>query len=85
MTLNKAVQDLLDRLPTTAELEWPSLQAAIYGARYTGPMTVHFLNGVPRQIDLGAPVRLSICHGDGPADQRRGLTTDGAVVQAEPC
>jgi hypothetical protein len=36
------------------------LADAIYRAGYTGPMTIHWKAGEPKQVDLGAPVRLSI-------------------------
>lgn len=49
-----------------AELGTPSapsfidLAKAIARAGYTGSTTIHWHKGEPRQVDLGAPVRLSL-------------------------
>ena len=63
MTTDAALQKLLDRLPTPDRLDFASLQIALDSTRYTGALTIHFMNGRPRQVDLGAPVRLSIVQG----------------------
>ena len=60
MTLTPALQKLIDALPPPERLTYLSIADAIYQARYTGFTGIHWLNGVPRQIDLGAPVRLTI-------------------------
>lgn len=58
------VQRLLDRLPPPEEgLEFQALLEALYSVRFTGPLTLDFLNGLPRQINLGQPVRLTIVQG----------------------
>lgn len=69
------VQRLLSLLPAPEEgLEFPRLLEALYSVRFTGPLTVDFLNGVPRQISLGPPIRLTILQGgvDKPEGSRTG-------------
>lgn len=64
------LQKLLDAL-NGGSLDFPRFIEAVYRAGYTGPFTVHCLNGVAKQIDLGAPVRLSIVEGlDKPGRSR---------------
>lgn len=62
MTLDPRIQRILDQLPE-GPLEFQDLQQAIYNARYSGPLTFDFLNGLPKQINLGQPVKLVICQG----------------------
>lgn len=62
MTLDQRIAELLAHLPPVEQLEFAALQDAIYQVRFTGPVTIDFLNGVPRQISLGQPVKLAICH-----------------------
>ena len=38
-----------------------TLSPALRQLRFTGPMTIDFLNGTPKQISLGQPVKLAIC------------------------
>lgn len=73
MVMHKALQDLLDRLPQDQQLELPALFDAVYQVRFTGPLTFDFLNGIPHQINLGQPVKLSICAGtpSGGLDDRK--------------
>jgi hypothetical protein len=71
--LSQTLQALLARLPQTEQLEVMSLFEAVYTVRFTGPITFDFLNGVPRQINLGAPIRLTICHADPPGAPQAGL------------
>ena len=59
--LPKTLQDLLAALPDAAQLDFARLQEALYRVRFTGPVTFDYSNGVPRQINLGPPVRLAIC------------------------
>lgn len=69
------LEALLARLPSGgADLEFGQLLEALHQARFTGPLTVDFLNGMPRQINLGQPVRFSIVHGglDKPGPARTG-------------
>lgn len=54
---------LLDRLPADQQVDFDNLRAALKAIRYTGPSTIHWLNGDPKQIDLGPPVKLSIVAG----------------------
>lgn len=61
--MSPTLRALLDRLPPADRLDYPTLAAAIYDARYTGPLVIHWLNGRPQQVDLGlkgSPIRLSI-------------------------
>lgn len=73
MTMDERVADLLRRLSPQEQLELGTLFDAIERVRFTGPVTIDFLNGMPRQISLGQPVKLAICHGttNGPLDKRR--------------
>lgn len=57
------LQALLDSLPDSDRVEWVNLVSAVYTARYTGISIIHWKNGVPKQIDLGQPIRLSIVSG----------------------
>ena len=63
MTLAPMLTALLAELPAAEQLEFQSLLAALYKVRYTGQITLHTYNGVLKQVDLGAPVRLSIVEG----------------------
>lgn len=63
MTMSPSLQRLLARLRPTDHLKLSTLEEAISDSRYTGTTTIHWLNGRPRQVDLGAPVRLSIVEG----------------------
>jgi hypothetical protein len=62
-TLSLSLQTLLASLPPADQLNFPRLLEAISAVRYTGPVVIHLLNGVPKQVDLGAPIRLSIYEG----------------------
>ena len=62
------LQRFLATLGEDGSLHFLRFVEAIYEARYTGSYTVHNFNGVPQQIDIGAPIRLSIIEG-----QREGL------------
>lgn len=61
--ISPTLQALLDRLPPADRLEFGPLLLAIEEVRFTGPLTIDFLNGIPRQISLGQPVKLAICQG----------------------
>ena len=61
--MHKALEDLLKQLPPGQQLEFQSLLDAVYQVRFSGPLTIDFLNGRPRQISLGQPVKLAICAG----------------------
>lgn len=60
---NPALQRLLDSLPA-GDLEFARLLEAVERSKFTGPLTIDFFNGRPRQINLGPPVKLTICTGD---------------------
>ena len=63
MTLAPKLQQLLEALGPEAQVDFPRLLAALHTVRYSGQVTIHCFNGAPKQIDLGAPVRLSIMEG----------------------
>jgi hypothetical protein len=63
VTLDPSLQKLIERLPPAAELDIFKLLEAIYETRLTARVSFDFHNGVPRQVDLGPPVRLAICQG----------------------
>lgn len=63
MTTSETLQRLLAALPDQDQLEFTKLLEAIYRVRFTGPLVIDFQNGIPRQINLGPPMRLAICHG----------------------
>lgn len=70
MPLSPVLADLLSRLPAADRLDLGPLLQAIDEVRYSGTVTLHMLNGRPRQVDLGASVkpnghsvRLSIVEG----------------------
>lgn len=68
--LNQMIETFLARLPESAQLDFFGLLETLDATRFTGPVTFDFLNGKPRQINLGAPVKLTICEGlpsPGPA------------------
>lgn len=71
MTIDDRIRSLLAALPQGEELDFFALLQALDGSRFTGPVTFDFLNGKPRQINLGQPVKLVICHGEA----RDGLDT----------
>lgn len=56
----------LAALPQGSPLDLETFTELIHVVRYTGPYTVHNRNGVPHQIDLGQPIRLSIVQGERP-------------------
>ena len=71
--ISPKVQELLAQLQPSAEgLDILQVFEALYNTRFTGPVGFDFLNGRPRQINLGAPVKLAICapEGVGGVDKR---------------
>lgn len=62
-SLSPALQRLLDQLSSADQLSFFSLVDAIYSVRFTGPTTIDWHNGVPKQISFGQPVKLAICAG----------------------
>ena len=69
MTLAPKLEELLAQLPPSDQLQFQSLLEAIYKVRFTGQLTIHVRNGLPQQVDLGAPIRLSIVEGVLPLDK----------------
>lgn len=65
MTIAPKLQALLDALPDDQRLEFNALLIALHKVQYTGPVTFDFFNGAPKQINLGAPIKLTICTGEG--------------------
>ena len=57
------IQELLAQLPAQGQLDFFRLLEVIDTIRFTGPVTFDFLNGKPKQINLGQPIRLSIVDG----------------------
>lgn len=47
--------DALLAPPRTIESCFPDLIQALYDRKYTGTITLHFSNGVPKVIELPAP------------------------------
>lgn len=73
MTLDPIVQRLIAALPPEDQLTFAALAEAVYSVRFTGFTGIHWKNGVPKQLDLGAPVKLSIVDGlDSGAASRAG-------------
>lgn len=64
MKMDAKLQAFLDGLPTPDSLEFLALCESMYRIRFTGPTTIHWRNGLPKQIDLGQPIRLTICSGE---------------------
>lgn len=54
------ITKLLEVLPPSGQLHYLAFSEAMYQSRFTGSTTIHWRNGLPRQVDLGSPVRLSI-------------------------
>lgn len=63
MTMDQRLQAFLASLPADGQLEFLGLCEAIYKIRFTGPTMIHWRNGLPKQIDMGQPIRLTICAG----------------------
>lgn len=58
------LQRFLAEIGAGREINMDRLRQAMFDARYTGPTTIHWRNGVPRQLDIFAsPIRLSIVEG----------------------
>jgi hypothetical protein len=74
---SSAIERLLARLPK-GDLEIQALFESIYQTRFTGPIAFDILKGVPRQINLGQPVKQVICHATDPAP------ADPAIPPAVP-
>ena len=81
-TQDDALQRLMQHLaalPQGEPLDLDVFVDLIRVVRYMGPYTVHNRNGVPHQIDLGQPVKLSVVQGKRP---KSGLTTPRRVGDA---
>lgn len=77
MVLSPTLQALLDRLDPSQRIDFANLAEAIYAARYTGTTLIHWRNGKPQQVDLGAPIRLSIVEGQQPGVDKQGGNSSG--------
>ena len=64
MTMSPELQRLLVALGPEGARSLEHLAQAIYNIRFTGPTTIHWLGGRPKQIDLGHPVKLTIVERD---------------------
>lgn len=71
--LSHSLQKLLAGLPQSDRLAFEQIWQVIYQTRFDGPVTFHCRGGVPHQVDLGSPVKLSICQG---LDNRPGRSAD---------
>jgi hypothetical protein len=67
VTVSPSLQKLIDALPEPERLTFFALAETIYRVRYTGYTGIQWLNGIPKQLDLGSPVKLSIVEGISPA------------------
>ena len=63
MTIHPAVESLLTALGPPKDMSFPKLLEALHTVGYTGPIVLHCRNGVPQQVDVGAPIRLCIVEG----------------------
>ena len=63
MTLAPTLQRLLEQLGPAEQMSFPKLLEAIHAVKFTGPITLHCFQGTPQQVDIGAPIRLSIVEG----------------------
>lgn len=57
------LEKLLAQLPDKDRLDFAQLIDALYAIRFTGITPIHWRNGVPQQIEIGAPIRLMIVSG----------------------
>ena len=64
MTLRPELQKILELLNPAGHVDMARFEAALLDVRYTGITVTHWLNGRAKQIDLGAPIRLSIVEGE---------------------
>lgn len=60
MVMSDTLKALLSKLDPAKGVDFQGLQCALFDSRYTGTITIHLRNGKPQQVDLGAPIRLSI-------------------------
>jgi sugar phosphate isomerase/epimerase len=72
VTHSKQLDELLARLPE-GDIDVQRFMQAIYDVRFTGSYTVECFNGKVRQINLGAPLRLTIAQGEDPIAAGGGL------------
>jgi len=63
--MTQALQRLLQELGEGAQ-SLEHLQQALYNVRFTGPVTIHCVGGRPRQIDIGAPIRVRVVESEPP-------------------
>ena len=70
--LSATLQALIDALPESDRLTFQALQEALYRVRFSGSFTVHCRNGIPKRIDLGPPIALSIVEADPDLDSPSG-------------
>jgi hypothetical protein len=55
--------DLVEQLESLSTTEPPTfmeLMERLYRMRYTGPCTLHFAGGLPRQVVLDQPIRVAL-------------------------
>jgi hypothetical protein len=61
--ITPGLQRLLDAAGPGGIKSLTHLERLIRKTGFTGPTTIHWLGGRPRQLDLGQPVRLTIVEG----------------------
>jgi hypothetical protein len=61
--ISPALRRLLEEAGPSGIRSLNHLADLIYRQRFSGPTTIHWYQGRPRQIDFGAPIRLSIMEG----------------------
>lgn len=64
--ISPQLQKLLDLAGPGGIKSLRHLEVLVQKAGFTGPTTIHWLGGRAKQIDLGAPVRVSIVEGTPP-------------------
>lgn len=67
MTPTIVLTDRLDQLlapPRSLESDLATVLQQLYDRKYTGQVTLHFSDGVPRVAQLPAPQIKLACHGD---------------------
>lgn len=61
--MDPKLQKLLDALGPAEQLSFMRIAEALYQTKFTGSTEIHWFNGVPKQLNLGAPVKLAIVEG----------------------
>lgn len=54
---------LLETLNTAARPTFPDLLEQLYRLNYCGPVTLHFIDGIPGVVEFAQPVQLKLQKG----------------------